>query len=156
MEQPDTGDAAVLRSLELYDEFVGDPTPMIYERFFVKYPEGEEMFAFDKYMESRMMSSVLMLLSDVADHTTPIEYTTHWIADHVAWGVGREMMFDMFDMIRDTIGDGLGDRWTSEMHDGWCALIDRMRPVMDDQIAEAEKVTGRNPSRVARGRHARR
>ena len=34
MQQVDTGDAAVLRSLELYGEHVGEPTTIIYERVF--------------------------------------------------------------------------------------------------------------------------
>ena len=64
------------------------------------------------------------------------------------------MMFDMFDMIRDTIGDGLatgGPRRCTMAG----ALIDRMRPVMTTRSPKAD-VIACNPPRVAWGRHARR
>ena len=138
MQQVDTGDAAVLRSLELYGEHVGEPTTIIYERFFARYPEAEEMFAYDRHVEERMMSSVLMMISDLADHTSTIDECLYWITDHVAWEVSRDMVFDMFEMIHDTICEGLGERWTPEMGTGWHNLLGRMKPAMAERITEIE------------------
>ncbi|MFZ2240700.1 MAG: globin [Gordonia amarae] len=138
MQQLDTGDTAVLSSLELYGEHVGDPTEAIYQRFFAKYPEAEEMFAHDRPTEERMMSSVLMMISDLADHTTSAQHSIFWITDHLAWDVSRDMMFDMFEMIRDTIHDGLGGQWTADMDAGWHDLLDHLKPTMDQQITELQ------------------
>ena len=48
MLEEDAKKAAILQSLELYAEEVGDPAYTIYQRFFSKYPEARELFGNDE------------------------------------------------------------------------------------------------------------
>ena len=137
MLEEDAKKAAILQSLELYAEEVGDPAYTIYQRFFSKYPEARELFGNDEgdYIKLRMMERVFSMIMELADGSLDINHSAYWITDHLAWGVGKAMVIDMFNIIFETIRDGLGKQWETEMEVAWCELMDEMTRVFGEQVA---------------------
>lgn len=131
----------VLESLESYDALLGDPTREIYRRFYLAHPEAVDELAFDRLLEDRMMAGILALVADVADGTHAPEHSVYWISDHVSWDVSEAMIAGMFAAVRDTMRDGLGDRWTPEAEAAWDEVLAALAPAVHDAVDEAGGVT---------------
>lgn len=127
----------VLESLERYDAQLGDPTREIYRRFYLAHPEAVEELAFDRPLEDRMMAGILALLADLADGTHTPAQSLYWISDHVSWDVDEAMIAGMFVAVRDTMRDGLGDRWTPEAEAAWDEVLAALLPAVHRAVDEA-------------------
>jgi len=75
------------------------------------------------------------MIMELADGSLDINHSAYWITDHLAWGVGKAMVIDMFNIIFETIRDGLGKQWETEMEVAWCELMDEMTRVFGEQVA---------------------
>ncbi|CPR13166.1 hypothetical protein BN971_04473 [Mycobacterium bohemicum DSM 44277] len=127
----------VVVSLELYAEHVGDPIPIIYQRFYTAHPDAEAEFAGDHHLEQRMMGGVLQMLIDLTEGSFAPSGCTYWLWDHIGWGVTEQMVCDMFEAVVATIREGLGERWTPDMTSSWRDLISRLQPVLHAGFANA-------------------
>ncbi|HNP55465.1 MAG TPA: globin [Gordonia sp. (in: high G+C Gram-positive bacteria)] len=123
---------AVARSMEIYDEELGDPTMAIYQRFFAANPDAEDLFGEggDIYSERRMMTGIFGLLLDLADGTLDPESSAWWVNDHVSWEVTRTMFESMFTCIVDEFRAGLGESWDPQMEADWAEVLARWATVV--------------------------
>ncbi|MFT3899534.1 MAG: hypothetical protein QM728_04705 [Gordonia sp. (in: high G+C Gram-positive bacteria)] len=136
MAQPVPADNAVGRSLELYEERHGDPTPAIYRRLYAAHPDAEEIFAGDTYIPKRMMAGIFEIVIDLADHTIDPAFTASWVPDHIAAEVTRPMIATMFDCVVDEIREGLGADWDDAMAADWDRVMATWKPVVWDKFDE--------------------
>ncbi len=125
----------MLQSLDLYAELVGEPTPVIYDRFFEIHPEAEDEFAGDEDLQERMMLGVLQMLAGLADGTFTPDNFVFWAPDHKVYGVDVDMVFTMFGVIAAVIRDGLGERWTQDMDESWKQLVESLRQPLTRALA---------------------
>lgn len=125
------------RSLELCVERFGDPAPLIYRRFFSKYPNAAELFGDDPddSIKGDMMQKIFMLLIELANGSIKPQFSAYWLADHSVWKVEPAMIFDMFDIIVGTLREGAGDAWTADMERAWQDPIASMRPAIHAGMA---------------------
>lgn len=137
MSQAEATKAVLYRSLEFYAERVGDPAPIIYQRFFASYPDAREMFGNDDgdLSKYRMMERVLTMLMDVAEGVEP-RLCSFWITDHMGWGIGPTMVSDMLEIIVDTLRTGIGEDWSADMESAWQDLLARLMPVLCARMVE--------------------
>lgn len=137
------------RSLELCAERLGDPAPLIYQRFFSKYPNAVELFGDDPddSIKGHMIEKIFMLLMELADGNIKPQFSAFWVADHEVWKVEPAMIFDMFDIIVGTLREGVGDAWTADMERAWQDLIASMMPAINAGMGSASG--GDSPESVA-------
>jgi hemoglobin-like flavoprotein len=139
--------ATLVRTLELYVDQAGDPGMAIYRRFFARYPEAEAMFGFDEedWLKLRMMDRVFSLLLEIAEGTLNPQFSAYWVTDHVAWEIDLPMVQAMFEVIVETIREGVGNDWTNEMDEAWAAVIGAMMPHIANDVKACEDVETRVP-----------
>lgn len=152
MAETMTREEAIVGSLELYVDRVGDPAPEIYSRFFARHPAAEELFGNDEdgYLKARMMDRVFMMLMDVSSGTLPAHVSAYWVTDHVAWDVSHEMMKDMFAIIVEVLRDGVGEGWTDEIQAAWDSLYGAMMPHVAREVEESTAIKSSIPSILLR------
>ncbi|MFT4201772.1 globin [Gordonia sp. (in: high G+C Gram-positive bacteria)] len=136
MAAPRPDDSAVARSLELYEDKLGNPTEAIYRRLYAVHPDAQEIFAGDTYIPKRMMAGIFETVIDLAEGTIDPAYTATWVPDHVAAEVSRPMIATMFDAVVDEIREGLGDDWDADMQADWDRVMATWQPVVWAKLDE--------------------
>ncbi|MFC3068620.1 globin [Phenylobacterium soli] len=117
--------ADIEASLELAAER-GDPTPLVYERLFVRHPQMKPYFwrdtndAIKGEMLSRTFAAIFDFIGErrYADHMIGTEMVTH-----EGYDVPREIFATFFEIIRDTLKAQLGADWTPAFDTAWAELL---------------------------------
>lgn len=131
----------MLDSLEKIAERHGDLVPLVYGRFYLRYPDTRQMFGRDEnhVHQGHMFNGMLMAVLEQAEGRCFPGSITAWVMDHDLWGVKREMFRAMFDALYETIRECLGDDWNDALERAWSgpigALADRF-----DQACEAARL----------------
>ena len=124
---PAFGKAALIEeSLEQLAETGQDPTPEVYARLFTRHPYMRPYFLRDTNgaikgeMLSRTFSAILDFVGErrYADHMIGTEMITH-----EGYDVPREVFVTFFGVIRDTLREMLGDRWTADFDTAWNEML---------------------------------
>jgi hypothetical protein len=127
------------QSLAAYAERVGDPVPVVYERFFdLCEPARELMGHSDEHMRGRMFEQVLELLFTDA-HFGPGGYLDWELDNHLlAYQATGEMYVAFFTAVMDVVRDGLGPQWSTAYHNAWQDRIDLILAQVREHPAVAE------------------
>lgn len=117
---------AIISSLELAVDKIGDPASRVYERLFREQPGLEDLFFMDN--DGGVRGSMLQQCFDcifdaiqegvICRSVIPSECERH-----VSYGVEPDVFFSFFPVIRDTFREVLGDDWTPEMAQAWETLL---------------------------------
>ncbi|MCK1669096.1 globin [Bradyrhizobium sp. 153] len=113
-------------SFELAASRCADLTPLVYQRLFEQHLETRAMFR-SQGSELVMGSMLALAIEAVLDFAN--ERRGHFrliaceAASHEAYGTSRELFIAFFAIIRDTIRDLLGARWSADIARAWDTLL---------------------------------
>ena len=116
----------ITASLELAAERAADITPLVYARLFARLPEMEPRFVRDTTgaVKGEMLARVFEIILDYIDRRS---YADHMIQSevitHDGYGVPRERFGVFFEVVAETLGDGRGEAWTTQMDASWECLL---------------------------------
>ncbi|MBI1238130.1 MAG: globin [Alphaproteobacteria bacterium] len=128
----------IAESLERASELGGDPTPRVYARLFADNPEMERLFVrdIDGGVRGNMLQQVFEALLDaVGEGAFGANLIRCEIVNHENLGVPPDVFWSFFPVVRDTIRDILGDKWTPAMESAWGTLLERVEAVVREQAA---------------------
>ncbi|MFA7555419.1 MAG: globin [Spongiibacteraceae bacterium] len=116
----------IVNCLELVTEKSDDIAPGVYQRFFARYPEAEELFGIDPadLVKGNMIISLLQEIMWLSEGVMYSDNIKRWISDHKSYGVTLPMYPDMFTCLLETIEEVIGDDWTEPMDKAWKAQYD--------------------------------
>jgi len=111
----------ILDSLEVIAESHGDLVPLVYQRFYARYPDTRQMFGRDEQNvhQGHMFNGMLMAVIEQAEGRCVSGSVKAWVMDHDLWGVKRVMFRAMFDALYETIRECSGSAWTAGMAQAW-------------------------------------
>lgn len=114
----------VYQTFELAAERAGDVTPEVYRRYYERSPESERIMSHvDPYMQGRMMEEVLGLMMTPPSQL-PGDYLTFETANHASYGVAHHLYRPLFEALRDTIREAVGEDWNADFGSAWAERID--------------------------------
>ncbi len=116
----------ITTSLEHVAERVTDLTPMVYARYFARYPEARALFGHDDDNELKgdMLSRLIVQIMDYAEGRANPEIIVSWASDHIAYGVSLGMFPAMFESLEETLREAAGEAWTPNVERAWQAQFD--------------------------------
>lgn len=111
----------IQNSLEKISEKTENIAPLVYEKFFIAYPETLDMFGIDPYghVKSTMILNLLLELSELAKEKSPIYNIERWVNEHIGYGVKLPMYAFMLDCLHQSITEVLSDTWNNETQLAW-------------------------------------
>src|SRR6266540_3168913 len=114
-------------SLESLAERTEDLTPPVYERFFKRHPEVQELFV-DELGRGRMLNEIMTTLVEIAEGRTYASEAVACLAqDHCAYGdIPLPLYRDFLDAFLETMADILGADWTPEFDAAWKTQTGRL------------------------------
>lgn len=118
---------ALAESLDLLARRVGDPTAMIYERVFARFPGTESLFCMDQggHVRGQMLSIAFEALLDGGGRLEGLIGIER--LNHVNIGVPEDAFDGFFPLLLETVRDALGAEWTPAMERGWQARLAALR-----------------------------
>ncbi len=130
----------LMDSLEIAAERHGDLVPLVYQRFYARYPQTRQMFGRDagNLHQGHMFNGMLNAVLEQARGCCHQGSIDAWVADHALWGVEPAMFSVMFDALHDTLCDCLGPDWTPPVAAQWRGTID----VLAGRFDQACQATG--------------
>jgi len=116
----------VLASFDRAAESAGDITAEVYERFYARSPESEQLMRHvDAHMQGRMLEELLELLMTAPEHLSE-DYLRFETGNHRGYGVTVDQYRPLLEAVRDTIREALGDGWDERFAAAWEARIDAL------------------------------
>lgn len=118
--------ALILKSLDLVSERCDDPTPLVYQRLFERYPEMKALFMLDKSGAARghMLSEAI---ESLIDFVGPRQYSVSLLQsehiNHGNLGVPSDIFTMFFENMMESFKSILGDAWTSETDKAWREVL---------------------------------
>jgi hemoglobin-like flavoprotein len=128
----------VLESLEKVGERIGDPTPLVYERLFVRNPDMKALFVRDTndLVKGEMLAQVIECLVDfTGDRRYAANMIPSELRNHENLGVPPAIFATFFGTVMETFRDILGADWTSEMEREWRQLLAGLDALIGDLAA---------------------
>jgi hemoglobin-like flavoprotein len=122
------------RSFVLAASRCDDLTPLVYRRLFRDHPEAEAMFpsgGSDLVRGSMLALTVEAILDFAGARTGRFRMIACELSSHDAYGTPRELFFDFFRIIRDTLRDLIGDAWSAEIDQAWHTLLAEIARIAD-------------------------
>ncbi len=114
------------QSFELAASRCDDLTPLVYRRLFRDHPEAEAMFRTDggDLVRGSMLAMTIEVILDFAgERRGHFRMIACEVSSHDAYGTPRELFFDFFRIIRDTLRDLAGSEWSSGTDRAWDELL---------------------------------
>ena len=114
------------RSFELAAERCEDLTPLVYRRLHAKHPETLTMFRSEgsELVKGSMLAMTIEAMLDFAgERTGKFRMIQCEVVSHDAYGTPRDLFFDFFCVIRDTLRDILGPQWSPDIDGAWAKLL---------------------------------
>jgi hemoglobin-like flavoprotein len=114
------------RSFELAAERCEDLTPLVYRRLHAKHPETQTMFRSEgsELVKGSMLAMTIEAMLDFAgERSGKFRMIQCEVASHDAYGTPRELFFDFFCVIRDTLREILEREWSPDIDEAWQRLI---------------------------------
>jgi len=129
---------AILASLELVADRVGDPTALVYERLFAAAPEMRALFAMDDNdaIKGNMLAQLIDGMIDLAEegHYARGLIQTEMI-NHSNIGVPPEVFMTFVDTVVATFREALGDDWTPAFESAWGKLAQEFSAMLQSETA---------------------
>ena len=101
---------AIISSLELAVEKIGDPAPRVYERLFREQPGLEELFFMDNdggVRGSMLQQCFACIFDAIGEGVICRSVIPSECERHVSYGVEPDVFFSFFPVIRDTFREAL-------------------------------------------------
>ncbi len=114
--------SALVTSLELASERIGDPTDAIYSRLFEQHRDIEHLFSMDidGGVRGSMLQQAFDCLIDLTDNGALASVIlSSERANHETYDVPDELFMSLFDAIKHTVQLALGADWTPSMEVEW-------------------------------------
>ena len=114
------------QSFELAAERCDDLTPLVYRRLFRDHPEAEAMFrtsGSDLVRGSMLAMTIEAILDFAGERRGQFRMIACEVSSHDAYGTPRELFFDFFRIIRDTLRALAGHEWSSDIDAAWDKLL---------------------------------
>ena len=139
--------ARISESYQVLAPRVNDLVGGFYSRLFAAYPQVRPLFRDDMTIQRNHFAATLALLvRNVAYQDLLEEAVMDLGGQHVGWGARLEHYPAVKEALLASIGEGLGDRWTSELESDWRELLDRVIAMMRKgaaRFAVREAMSGR-------------
>jgi hemoglobin-like flavoprotein len=119
-------DNPIERSFELAAERCEDLTPLVYRRLHAKHPETQTMFRSEggELVKGSMLAMTIEAMLDFAsERSGKFRMIQCEVASHDAYGTPRELFFDFFCVIRDTLREILAREWSRDIDEAWKRLL---------------------------------
>jgi len=116
----------VEQSFELAASRCADLTPLVYQRLFRDHPEAEPMFrsgGSDLVRGSMLAMTIEAVLDFAGTRSGRFRMIACEVTSHDAYGTPRDLFFDFFRIIRDTLRDLIGSEWSPEIERAWDTLL---------------------------------
>ena len=117
---------AIVASLELASERLGDLTPHVYAALFAEYPEMKPLFWRDtnNAVKGEMLAKVFEIVLDfVGDNLFASNMIQCEVITHAGYDVPPEVFRIFFGIVAEVIAEQLGDEWTPELAAAWKSLL---------------------------------
>lgn len=109
----------IMESLELTAVEAGDITPIVYENYFNACGGSRELMEHvDPMVKGKMLEEVLVLLTGT-DPAADEHYIRFEVTTHKGYGVVPHMYRNLFEAVRKTVKDSLGEKWNNEFASAW-------------------------------------
>jgi hemoglobin-like flavoprotein len=123
----------ILKSLDLVSERCDDPTPLVYQRLFERYPEMEPLFILDKSGTARghMLSEAIESLIDFVgprQYSVSLLHSEH--INHGNMGVPSSIFTTFFENMMESFKSILGEAWTAETDKAWREVLASIEAAM--------------------------
>lgn len=131
-------EAAIIASLELVADRVGDPAPLVYERLFAAQPEMRALFTLDRdnAVRGNMLAQLIDAMIDLAGegrYARGLIQTE--VINHSNLGVPPEVFITFVDTVIATFRDALGAEWTEEFEGAWGDLAQQFNAMLETEAA---------------------
>lgn len=131
-------EAAIIASLELVAERVGDPAPLVYGRLFAAQPEMRALFTLDRdnAVKGNMLAQLIDAMIDLAGegHYARGLIQTE-VINHSNLGVPPEVFITFVDTVIATFREALGAEWTEEFENAWGDLARQFNAMLETEAA---------------------
>ena len=117
---------AIVASLELASERLGDLTPHVYAALFADHPEMKPLFWRDtnNAVKGEMLAKVFEIILDfVGDNLFASNMIQCEVITHSGYDVPPHVFAVFFGIVRKTLRDQLGADWTPEFEEAWSELL---------------------------------
>jgi|SRR5690349_23378867 hemoglobin-like flavoprotein len=117
---------AIVASLELASERLGDLTPHVYAALFAEYPEMKPLFWRDtnNAVKGEMLAKVFEIVLDfVGDNLFASNMIQCEVITHSGYDVPPDVFAVFFGIVRKVLCDQLGADWTSAFEAAWNELL---------------------------------
>jgi hemoglobin-like flavoprotein len=117
---------AIVASLELASERLGDLTPQVYAALFAEYPEMKPLFWRDtnNAVKGEMLAKVFEIVLDfVGDNLFASNMIQCEVITHSGYDVPPDVFRVFFGIVRKVLRDQLGADWTGEFEGAWNELL---------------------------------
>jgi len=123
--RPETADA-IVASLELASEQLGDLTPAVYAALFAGHPEMKPLFWRDTTgaIKGEMLAKVFEIILDfVGDNLFASNMIQCEVVTHSGYDVPPDVFRVFFGVVATTLRNQLGAEWTDAFEDAWKTLL---------------------------------
>jgi len=117
---------AIVASLQLGSERLGDLTPLVYAELFTDYPEMKPLFWRDTTdaVKGEMLAKVFEIILDfVGDNLFASNMIQCEVVTHSGYDVPPGVFRVFFGIVAKTLRQQLGLAWTSEFEEAWTTLL---------------------------------
>jgi len=129
---------SIMASLEIVAEKCGDVNKAIYERYFQKSPDSEELMShIDHLVRGKMMEEVMRLLM-LEDTAAEDEYLLFEMKTHEqAYSVIQSMYASLLTSIWEIVREGAADDWTEDFESAWQERIATLSEALQNHFPTA-------------------
>ena len=120
---------AIVASLELASERLGDLTPHVYAALFAEYPAMKALFWRDtnNAVKGEMLAKVFEIILDfVGDNLFASNMIQCEVITHSGYDVPPNVFAVFFGIVRKTLREQLGADWTSAFEAAWNELLSEL------------------------------
>lgn len=117
---------AIVASLELASERLGDLTPSVYATLFADHPEMKPLFWRDtnNAIKGEMLAKVFEIILDfVGDNLFASNMIQCEVITHSGYDVPPHVFAVFFGIVLKTLREQLGADWTGEFEEAWNELL---------------------------------
>jgi len=117
---------AIVASLELASERLGDLTPFVYAALFAEYPEMKPLFWRDtnNAVKGEMLAKVFEIILDfIGDNLFASNMIQCEVITHSGYDVPPEVFAVFFGIVKKTLHEQLGADWTSAFEAAWNEVL---------------------------------
>ena len=142
---------AIEASLERLAERCADPTPLVYERLFARYPNMRAHFWRDSdgAVKGEMLSRVFAAILDfIGERRYAHMMIQTEMVTHEGYDIPREIFGTFFRIVGETARDILGPEWTGEFAAAWAELLTDLDHFIDG-TPRSDVVSSFHQARVA-------